>query len=66
MAQLDILARLQTRLLEIVGTGLPLITSSIRDADLIGLAHLRGEMVAALADVACDGYRAARGSPVPF
>lgn len=46
--RLDILHRLQSRLLEIVGTGLPLITSSIKDADLVGLAHLRGEMVAAL------------------
>lgn len=46
--RLDILHRLQSRLLEIVATGLPLIPSSMKDADLVGLAHLRGEMVAAL------------------
>lgn len=50
--RLNILDRLHTRLLEIVGTALPLITSSIRDADLVGLAHLRAEMVCALEEYA--------------
>lgn len=46
--RLNILDRLHTRLLEIVATGLPLLASSIADADLVGLAHLRGEMIAAI------------------
>ena len=46
--RVDITARLQHRLLEIVSTALPLITRSIADADLLGLAHLRGEMIHAL------------------
>ena len=43
--RLDILDRLHTRLLDIVGTGLRLIPSAMRDADLTGLAHLRDEMI---------------------
>lgn len=43
--RLDITRRLQQRLLEIVRTALPLIPSSFGDADLVGLAHLRIEMV---------------------
>lgn len=43
--RLNIIVRLQRRMLEIVGTGLPLITKLRDDADLVGLAHLRGEMV---------------------
>ncbi|WP_174291241.1 hypothetical protein [Sphingomonas bacterium] len=35
-------------MLEIVGTALPLMTSARADADLIGLAHLREEMVQAM------------------
>ena len=46
--RLDITGRLHARLLEIIRTALPLITSSMRDADLIGLVHLRGEMVDAI------------------
>lgn len=46
--RLDILERLHARLLEIVGTGLPMLTSSMRDADLEGLTQLREEMVAAI------------------
>ena len=46
--RVDITARLQQRMLEIVGTALPLITRSQADADLVGLAHLRGEMVDAI------------------
>ena len=47
--QLDITARLQRRMLQIVGDALPLITKARADADLIGLAHLRGEMTDAIA-----------------
>ena len=47
--RLDILARHHARLLDIVGTALPLITASAQDADLPGLAHLRGEMIEAMA-----------------
>ena len=43
--RLDITERLHRRMLEIVGTGLPLITRSLSDADLDGLAFLRGEMI---------------------
>lgn len=43
--RLDITARLHRQLLDIVATALPLITSSRADADLIGLAYLRSEMV---------------------
>lgn len=43
--RLDITLRLHERMLDIVRTGLPRITSSMRDADLEGLAFLRGEMV---------------------
>jgi hypothetical protein len=43
--RLDIIRRLHDQMLEIVRTGLPLITSSQADADLTGLAHLREEMV---------------------
>lgn len=50
--RLDILDRLHRRLLDIVGTALPLITSSVRDADLVGLAHLRDEMVCAVEEYA--------------
>ncbi len=46
--RIDITARLQRRMLEIVGTALPLLTRSRADADLVGLAHLRGEMVDAI------------------
>ena len=46
--RLDITARLHRRMLEIVGTALPLITSSRADADLVGLGHLREEMVQAM------------------
>ncbi|WP_374944523.1 hypothetical protein [Sphingomonas sp.] len=48
MHHLNILDRLHARLLDIIGTALPLITSSIADADLIGLAHLRTEMIQAI------------------
>lgn len=47
--RLDIVDRLQKRLLEIVATALPLIASSARDADLPGLTHLRDEMVEVIA-----------------
>lgn len=50
--RLNILDRLHRRLLDIVGTGLPLITSSVRDADLVGLAHLRDEMICAVEEYA--------------
>ena len=46
--RLDITGRLHRRMLEIVGTALPLMTGSRADADLIGLAHLREEMVEAI------------------
>ena len=46
--RLDITKRLHERLLEIVRTALPLIPSVKADADLIGLAHLRSEMVEAM------------------
>ena len=46
--QLDVTTRLHERLLEIVRTALPLITASVADADLIGLTHLREEMVQAM------------------
>ncbi len=48
-ATLDLVARLHRRLLEIVGTTLPLMPSAMRDADLDGLAQLRWEMVEAMA-----------------
>lgn len=47
--RLDMLARHHDRLLEIVSTARPLITEAVEDADLEGLRHLRGELVAALA-----------------
>lgn len=50
--RLNILDRLHTRLLDIVGTALPLITASARDADFVGLAHLRMEMICAMAEYA--------------
>lgn len=53
ICRLDITARLHRRMLEIVGTALPLITGSHADADLIGLAHLRKDMVAAI-DLYCE------------
>ena len=46
--RLDITGRLQRRMLEIISTALPLITKSLHDADLGGLAHLRDEMVDAI------------------
>ena len=46
--RLDILDRLHVRLLDIVGTGLRLMTASMKDADLVGLAHLRDEMIEAI------------------
>ena len=46
--RLDITARLHRQMLDVVGTALPLITSSRADADLSGLAHLRQEMVRTL------------------
>ena len=46
--RLDITARLHRRMLEIVGTALPLMAGSRDDADMIGLAHLREEMVDAM------------------
>lgn len=47
--RLNILHRLHGRMLDIVAAGLPLLTSSMRDADLIGLTYLRGEMIEVLA-----------------
>lgn len=46
--RLDIASRMHERLMEIVGVALPLIASSMADADLVGLAHLREEMVEAI------------------
>ena len=43
--RLDILDRLHKRLLDIIASGLPLITSSVRDADMVGLVYLRSEML---------------------
>ncbi|GEM_PF-1368587 len=57
--RIDITARLQRRMLEIVGTALPLLTRSRADADLVGLAHLRGEMVDAI-DAYCRHVEAMR------
>jgi hypothetical protein len=42
---LDITKRLHDRLMEIVNTAFALITPSLRDADLAGLAYLRREMI---------------------
>lgn len=47
--RLNLLARHHSRLLEIMGTARPLITSSAERADLVALRHLRREMVEALA-----------------
>lgn len=46
---LDIIARLHARMIGIVTAALPLITKSRSDADLIGLAHLREEMLEIIA-----------------
>jgi hypothetical protein len=46
--RLDITSRLHGQMLEVVRSGLPLITNSMADADLIGLSHLRDEMVSTI------------------
>lgn len=46
---LDITARLHARMIGIVTAALPLITKSKSDADLVGLAHLREEMLEIIA-----------------
>lgn len=57
-AALDIVDRLHRRLLEIIATALPLMTSSMRDADLEGLTFLREEMVEAIASYRRYAYQA--------
>lgn len=46
--RLDITGRLHERMLDVVRAALPLITTSMAEADLAGLAHLREEMVEAI------------------
>ena len=48
VSRLDITRRYHERLLEVIKTALPFLTSSMRDADLIGLTHLREEMAEAM------------------
>lgn len=45
LRRLNLLHRLHNRLLEIVTTAAPLIASTPEEADLVGLQHLRDEMV---------------------
>jgi hypothetical protein len=47
--RVDILQRHHLRLLEIVRTALSCLTSSVQEADVVALRHLRAEMVSALA-----------------
>lgn len=46
--RLDITARLQRRIVEISSTAIPLIAKRQDEADLVGLNHLRGELMAAV------------------